>query len=296
MQVVKTVDALRVASKSLEGVIGLVPTMGALHDGHMALVYEAISACDTVIATIFVNPTQFGPNEDLSSYPRTLERDLGLLGDAGVDVVFVPDDGEMYPNGHQTSVTVKQVSQSLEGEHRPGHFEGVATVVAKLFNLTQPDRAYFGQKDAQQVVVIRQMVRDLNFPVLVIPVPTVRELDGLALSSRNAYLNDDERNAATVLSLALDAATSAYEGGERDVATLRAKMWDALNAEPLAKVDYVSLADARTLIELEGNVSDDLVILASLTVQIGKPRLLDNRLLPRELNTVAGLTSNLGPS
>jgi pantoate--beta-alanine ligase len=292
MQVTRTVDDLRAARSMLHGRVGLVPTMGALHAGHMALVEQARAANDAVIATLFVNPTQFGPDEDLSSYPRTLESDLQKLAAAGVDLVFTPTPQVMYPAGFQTYVNVGQVAQPLEGAHRPGHFRGVATVVAKLFNLTQPQRAYFGQKDAQQVVVIRRVVSDLNLPVEVVAVPTVREADGLALSSRNAYLTAEQREAATVLSRALDAAAEQYAAGKRHPDALRDAMWTMLRAEPLARVDYVSAADAVTLAELDAPTEGP--VLVSLTVQIGQPRLLDNRLLPAYLNTVEGLTTHLG--
>ncbi|MEO1441315.1 MAG: pantoate--beta-alanine ligase, partial [Chloroflexota bacterium] len=210
MKVIQTISDLRTARAALGDDVGVVTTMGALHAGHMALVKQARFDNERVLVTIFVNPTQFGPDEDLGSYPRTLERDLQLLETAGVDVVFTPTPELMYPDGYQTYVDVENVSQRLEGIHRDGHFRGVATVVSKLFNMTQPARAYFGQKDAQQVVVIRRMVRDLNFPVDVIVVPTIREDDGLAMSSRNAYLSPQEREAATVLYRSLQAAATLY--------------------------------------------------------------------------------------
>ncbi len=292
MQVTQNLSDLRVARAALRGSTGLVPTMGALHAGHMALVEQARAANDGVIATIFVNPTQFGPDEDLSSYPRSLENDLEKLAAADVDLVFVPTPDVMYARDFQTYIDVERVSQRLEGAHRPDHFRGVATVVAKLFNLTQPQRAYFGQKDAQQVVVIRRMVHDLNMPVKIVVVPTAREADGLALSSRNAYLTEAERQRATVLSRALDVAAAQYEAGERTPDALRDAMWAVLRAEPTAQVDYVSVADAVTLEEL--NEASQEPMLASLAVQIGEPRLLDNRLLPAHLNTVDGLTAHLG--
>ena len=296
MQVVETVAALRMARNALNGVVGLVPTMGALHAAHMALVAAAKAECDAVIATIFVNPTQFGEGEDLDSYPRALQRDLEMLETAGVDIVFTPTPDVMYPSGYQTTITVTDVTQSLEGAHRPGHFEGVATVVAKLFNLTHPDQAYFGQKDAQQVVVLRQMVHDLNFPLTVVPIPTVREPDGLAMSSRNAYLDNDERRAALVLSRALATVANAYAAGERNPDVLREAMHAVIATEPTAKPDYISIADPQTLVELEGEIPADGIVLASLTVQVGKPRLLDNMLLPRDQNTRDGLMHYLGAS
>jgi pantoate--beta-alanine ligase len=292
MQVVETIPALREARRQLKGSVGVVPTMGALHEGHMSLVAQACADHDSTITTIFLNPTQFGPGEDLGSYPRDLPGDLKKLEQAGVDLVFTPTPDLMYPPGFQTHVTVEEVTQGLEGAHRPGHFRGVATVVAKLFNLTQPDVAYFGQKDAQQVVVIKQLARDLNFPLGIVVCPTVRELDGLAMSSRNAYLSPDERQAATMLYRALQSAAELYSYGEHHPQQLRDEMMSILDAEPMGTVDYISAADARTLRELDAP-SDDPILL-SLTVQVGKPRLLDNCLLPYALNTRDGLTRALG--
>jgi pantoate--beta-alanine ligase len=288
----ETVEALRAAHAEMKGSIGLVPTMGALHPGHLSLVQAAREDNDFVIATIFVNPTQFAPGEDLASYPRDLDRDLDLLEKANVDLVFTPTPEVMYPQGFQTYINLEVVALGLEGERRPGHFRGVATVVAKLFNLTQPTRAYFGQKDAQQVVVIRRMVRDLNFPLDVVVIPTKREQDGLAMSSRNAYLNMAQREAAGVLYRALRGASDAYEKGERSPAVLRGLARRVLETEPLAQVEYVATNDPRTLFGVHGP-GDDPVLL-SLVVQIGKPRLLDNCLLPWSLNDRAGLTALLG--
>ncbi len=250
--------------------------MGYLHEGHLSLVRRARAECDHVGVSLFVNPTQFGPNEDLSRYPRDLERDLRLLQAEGVDLVWTPSPEIVYPPGFQTWVTVEDVSRPLEGAHRPGHFRGVATVVAKLFNAFTPDRAYFGQKDAQQVVVIRRMARDLNFPLEIVVCPTVREPDGLAMSSRNAYLNPEERQAATVLHRALTAACEAWQHGERDGEALRALMQSILAAEPLANPEYVSVADPDTLEELERVEGRALL---SLAVRIGRTRLIDNVLL-----------------
>ncbi|MBI5669401.1 MAG: pantoate--beta-alanine ligase [Chloroflexi bacterium] len=292
MQVVETIEALREARAALTGRVGLVPTMGALHAGHLSLVEQARAECDAVMVSIFVNPTQFGPNEDLSRYPRDLAHDLSLLERAGVDVVFTPTPELMYPPDFQTWVEVAEVSKGLEGERRPGHFRGVATVVAKLFNLFQPHAAYFGQKDAQQVVVIKRMVLDLNFPLEIIVCPTQREADGLALSSRNVYLNADQRRAAAVLSRALLAAGAAYEGGERHPEKLRAAMLAVLQAEPLAQPEYVSAADARTLQEL--TLPGETPVLLSMAVRVGTTRLIDNMLLPPALNNRADLTAVLG--
>jgi pantoate--beta-alanine ligase len=256
--------------------LGLVPTMGYLHDGHLSLVRLARSSCATVAASIFVNPSQFGPSEDLAAYPRDLPRDLALLETEGVDLVWTPSPEAMYPAGYQTWVTVEEVSQGLEGERRPGHFRGMATVVAKLFNAFDPQRAYFGQKDAQQVAVIRRMTRDLDFPIEIVVGPTVREPDGLAMSSRNTYLNPDERRAASVLYRALGAAHAAHERGTRDAAHLRRVMSDILGSEPRARVQYVSVADPDSLRELEGPAERALL---SMAVYVGKTRLIDNMVL-----------------
>jgi len=276
MKVVIHLEELRQTRTDLTGSFGLVPTMGALHAGHLALVKRAKQENDHVGISIFVNPTQFGPNEDLSKYPRPREHDLQLLAEAGVDLVWTPTPEAVYPPGFQTYVEVEQVTQPLEGAHRPGHFKGVATVVAKLFNAFTPDRAYFGQKDAQQVVVIKQMTRDLNFPLEIVVCPTLREPDGLALSSRNTYLNPEERRAATVLYRALSAAKAAFESGERDGRNLKALMSEVLSAEPLAQPDYVSAADPETLAEL---ATIPKGVLLSMAVRIGKTRLIDNFLL-----------------
>ncbi|HUS15548.1 MAG TPA: pantoate--beta-alanine ligase, partial [Chloroflexia bacterium] len=269
MQTYHTIADLRAVREVLPAGqrVGLVPTMGYLHAGHLSLVAQARAECDIVAASIFVNPTQFGPQEDLSRYPRDEVRDLRLLEPAGVDWVFLPTAAEIYPPGYQTYVDVREVTTVLEGAVRPGHFTGVATVVAKLFNLVQPHVAYFGQKDAQQVAVIRQMVRDLNFPVRIAVGATVREPDGLALSSRNVYLNAEERQAALVLSGALAAAREAWQSGTRHAGALRAAMHAILAAEPLARPDYVSVADAETLVELPDAIQDRPA-LVSLAVRI----------------------------
>jgi len=264
---------LRTARLSFSGIVGLVPTMGFLHEGHLSLIRKAKAECDHVIVTIFVNPTQFGANEDLSKYPRDLERDLSLIEPLGTDLVWTPTPEIMYPPGYQTWVEVEMMTQPLEGAMRPGHFKGVTTVVAKLFNATQAHKAYFGQKDAQQAAVIRQMAADLNFPIEINICPTVREPDGLAMSSRNKYLSEDERKAATVLYRALTAAKDLYEGGERDAEKIRGKMKEVLASEPLAQMQYVSCADYDTLEEL------DLIkgkALLSMAVFLGKTRLIDN--------------------
>ena len=276
MMIVSTFEELRSARAILDKPIGLVPTMGYLHEGHLSLVRRAADECASVVVSIFVNPTQFGPSEDLSAYPRDMERDLRLLEPLGVNLVWTPTPEIMYPDGYQTWVEVEALTGFLEGAQRPGHFRGVTTVVAKLFNGVQPARAYFGQKDAQQVAVIRQMTRDLNFPLEVVVCPIVREPDGLAMSSRNAYLNPEQRQAATVLYRALTAAQDAYDLGERDAEQVRAIMRDKLAAEPLAEVQYVSCADYDTLEELEQITGKALL---SMAVFIGKTRLIDNILL-----------------
>ena len=252
---------------------GFVPTMGYLHEGHLSLVRAAKAENDRVAVSIYVNPTQFAPTEDLDSYPRDLERDLALLEAENVDLVFTPTDQVMYPPDFQTTITLSQVTRPLEGASRPTHFQGVATVVAKLFNIIQPNRAYFGQKDAQQTVVLRQMVRDLNFNLELVVCPIVREPDGLAMSSRNSYLSPDERKAATVLYRALTEAQNAFERGERDADALRQIMRSTINAEPLARLDYVSVADLATLQELDVVASEALF---SMAVFIGRTRLIDN--------------------
>jgi len=279
MRVVSTLAELRQARAELPEPLGLVPTMGFLHEGHLSLVRRAKTECASVGVSIFVNPTQFGPTEDLSAYPRDLDADLRLLSHAGTDLVWTPEVGEVYPAGYQTWIHVEEVGQPLEGARRPGHFRGVATVVAKLFNAFQPRRAYFGQKDAQQVVVVRRMAQDLDFPVEIVVCPTLREADGLAMSSRNAYLNPAERKAAGVLYRALTAAQDAFQRGARDAERLRAAMLEVLSQEPLARPVYVSAADPQTLQELTGPVEKALL---SLAVQVGKPVLIDNLVIGDE--------------
>lgn len=267
---------MRNARAQLPGPVGLVPTMGFLHEGHLSLVRQSRRVCTSVVVTIFVNPTQFGPNEDLESYPRDIPRDLSLLDAEGVDLVWMPTPEILYPSDFQTWVTVDGLTQSLEGTFRPGHFRGVTTVVAKLFNAVNPHKAYFGQKDAQQSIVIKQMVRDLNLPIEIVICPTIRESDGLAMSSRNHYLNAGERQAATVLFWALQTAKSAFEDGERDAGHLQQILSETIQAEPIAKLQYASIADPVTLLELEHVEADALF---SLAVFIGNTRLIDNFLL-----------------
>ncbi|HMP40360.1 MAG TPA: pantoate--beta-alanine ligase [Roseiflexaceae bacterium] len=276
MQVLTTIAAFRAARAGVAGDLGLVPTMGFLHEGHLALVRQARADNRIVAATIFVNPTQFGRNEDFARYPRDLPRDLQLLEAAGPDLVFVPDADEMYPAGFATAIDVGPIAEPLEGAVRPGHFRGVATVVCKLFGITTPQRAYFGQKDAQQTLVIRRMIQDLNLPVKLVVCPTLREADGLAMSSRNVYLSAADRRAAPVIYRALQQAAAMYADGERSVAVLRAAMHTILAAEPLADLQYLSIADIETLHELE--LIDDRA-LVSLAVRFGTTRLIDNMLL-----------------
>jgi pantoate--beta-alanine ligase len=273
MQVVGLISEIRALRQQLSGTVGFVPTMGYLHKGHLALVKQARIENSHVIVSIYVNPTQFGSGEDFGTYPRELNHDLELLCEEGADIVFVPSDNEMYPPEFYTWVDVEKITERLEGASRPGHFRGVATVVAKLFNIVQPSRAYFGQKDAQQVVVIKRMVSDLNLGIDIVVVPTVREEDGLAMSSRNIYLNPRERQAATILFKALDLARQLRRNGENDANKLRKQMTSLIKKEPLAQIGYVSIADTEKLEEL--NLIDGPA-LASLAVLIGKTRLIDN--------------------
>ena len=276
MKIVSTFDDLRTARLALDPLVGFVPTMGYLHEGHISLIRRAKADCKSVVLSIFLNPTQFGPNEDLSKYPRNLERDLELVKPLGVDLVWTPTPEIMYPNGYQTWVEVEAMTKPLEGASRPGHFKGVTTIVAKLFNAVQPHKAYFGQKDAQQAAVIRQMTRDLNFPIEIVVCPTTREADGLAMSSRNVYLDADHRKAATVLFRSLSAAKEMYEAGERDGEKLRGKMKEVIAGEPLAQMQYVSCADYDTLEELAAVKGKTLL---SMAVMMGKTRLIDNIVL-----------------
>jgi len=274
MQLVATVAEMRRLRAQMTGSVGLVATMGYLHEGHLSLVRRARADNQQVVVTIFVNPTQFGPQEDYQHYPRDPERDLRLLEQEGADAVFMPSVEEMYPQGFDAWVEVDQsLTGRLEGAFRPGHFRGVTTVVAKLFNIVQAQRAYFGQKDGQQLAVIRKMVADLNMGVEIVGMPTVREPDGLAMSSRNIYLSPKERRAATVLWRSLCRARELFDGGERRAEVIRGEMQAVLASEPLARVEYVSVADAETLAELE---AIDGAALVSLAVCIGSTRLIDN--------------------
>jgi pantoate--beta-alanine ligase len=278
VRVLRTRVELREALGSVDRPLGLVPTMGWLHDGHRSLMARARADNPTTIASIFVNPRQFNEAADYQRYPRNETRDLAICEEEGLDFVFAPGVEEIYPPGFDTTVSVGSVARPLEGAARPGHFDGVATVVAILFGLVGAERAYFGQKDAQQVMVIRQMARDLAIPTEVIACPTVREPDGLALSSRNVHLSPDERAAAPVLRRALLAARSRWEAGERSGDVLRDAMWEVLRTEPLATPAYVSVADGRTLSELD-RIADTGPALLSLAVRFGPTRLIDNELL-----------------
>jgi pantoate--beta-alanine ligase len=275
MQVLRSRAELRAALADVERPLGLIPTMGWLHEGHRSLMQRARADNATAIATIFVNPRQFNEAADYQQYPRNEARDLAVCADEGIDLVFAPDVGEVYPPGFDTTVSVGAIARPLEGAARPGHFDGVATVVAILFNLVGAERAYFGQKDAQQVMVIRQMARDLAIPTEVIACPTLREPDGLALSSRNVHLSAAERAAAPVLRRALLAGRARWEAGERSAEAIRQRMRAELGSEPLASPDYVSVADGATLAELE-RVPDGAPALLSLAVRFGATRLIDN--------------------
>ena len=286
MEVASTIAEMRAirramgrAKRGLDDV-GFVPTLGYLHDGHLSLVRAAKEQNEHMVASIFVNPAQFNNPDDFERYPRDDEGDLAQLRELGVDAVFMPSVEEMYPGGQSTSVDVAEVSERLEGEHRPGHFRGVTTVVAKLFNVVQPTRAYFGRKDAQQLIVIRRMVRDLHMGVEIVAMPTVREADGLAMSSRNVRLSRAEREAALVLSKALRLAAQCWQGGERSAARIRDELRSLISEEPLARVDYVSVADIETLQELDSIKGEALV---SLAVHIGDVRLIDNITLPSQV-------------
>ncbi len=272
MEIVREVDALKARRTAWPGPVGLVPTMGYLHEGHVELVRRARAANATVVVSIFVNPTQFGPSEDFGRYPRAFERDCAMLEAAGTDVVFAPVPSAIYPDGFSSWVIVEGVTSRLEGASRPGHFRGVATVCNKLFNIVNPARAYFGQKDAQQVAVIQRMVRDLNMNLDIVVVPTVREADGLAMSSRNSYLSAEHRAAAPVLYRALTAARSMRSEG-CDAGAIRLKMAEVVRAEPLAVLDYASIVNPSTFEETESPNGPSLAVLA---VRFGATRLIDN--------------------
>lgn len=276
MKIITTIEELRPIIKGWkrEGLtVGLVPTMGYLHDGHKSLIVKAVAENDKVVVSDFVNPTQFGANEDLSSYPRDIERDAALCEAAGADVIFHPEPEEMYYSDKCTFVDMDKLTKGLCGKTRPVHFSGVCTVVSKLFNIVTPDRAYFGQKDAQQLAVIKRMVRDLNFDITVVGCPIVREADGLALSSRNTYLNETERKAALILNKSLTLGKEMIEAGEKDAAKVREAIIANMETEPLAKVDYVEIVDNENLEPVQ---TIDVPCLVATAVYIGKTRLIDN--------------------
>jgi pantoate--beta-alanine ligase len=256
--------------------VALVPTMGFLHEGHLSLVRAANMENDLVVVSIFVNPTQFGPGEDYDTYPRDLENDVIKLQETGIEYIFAPDVEELYPEGYSTFVEVEGITDKLCGHFRPGHFRGVTTIVSKLFNIIKPDRAYFGEKDYQQLIVIKKMVRDLNMPVQIKGLPIIREEDGLAMSSRNRYLNSEERKAATVLYKALQNAKKMVYNGERDADQIKKEMLSFINKEPLVSIDYVSVVDPETLEDLD-KIKDS--VLLALAVYIGDTRLIDNVLI-----------------
>ena len=276
MRVFETIDEMKRLRLELAEPVGFVPTMGYLHDGHLALVKQAGAENASVVVSIFVNPTQFGPQEDLDSYPRDTQRDLALLEKEETNIVFMPSAADMYPPHFNSWVEVGKITERLEGASRPTHFRGVTTVVAKLFNIVEPTRAYFGQKDAQQAIVIRKMAADLNMNLEVIICPTVRESDGLAMSSRNTHLNPEERRAAVVLYQSLTLAQQLWSQGEKDAERLLREITGLIQKQPLANIDYISIADNETLVELDEVKSPALV---SLAVRFGKTRLIDNAVL-----------------
>jgi pantoate--beta-alanine ligase len=283
MKICKTIDHMRAASRAARRPgkrLGFVPTMGALHEGHLSLVHAAKAKCDVVAVSIFINPLQFGPSEDLAKYPRTFERDRTLLEKEAVDILFTPTPEEMYPSGAVTYVTVEGLSEKLCGKSRPGHFRGVTTVVAKLFHIVEPDLAFFGQKDAAQATIIRRMVRDLNLPLEIVVCPIVREPDGLAMSSRNAYLSPQERKSALVLHRALTQVKNRFDQGERNAATLREAGRQVLAQEPAVRLDYFEVVDPTTLDPMPELTTSALVAIAAF---VGNTRLIDNVLLPESM-------------
>jgi pantoate--beta-alanine ligase len=293
METIHTIEWMKQVTRQPRAdsrLIGFVPTMGALHEGHLSLVCAAAQQCSPVVVSIFVNSKQFGPGEDFQKYPRTLEADRARLEGLGVDYVFAPPPAEMYPESFRTYLGVEGLSERLEGRSRPGHFRGVTTVVAKLFEIVQPHFAYFGRKDAQQVRIIQQMARDLNFDAEIVVCPIVREADGLAMSSRNAYLSPEERRAATVLSRALDAARSKINAGERDALHLSAMMRQIIAAEPLAALDYAEIVDADTF---EAVTRLRRSCLALLAVLVGSTRLIDNLWIEEEAAGESGFKTEL---
>jgi pantoate--beta-alanine ligase len=279
MKVIKSPEEIQRYCKSARAsgkTVGFVPTMGFFHEGHLSLMRRCVSENDLCVVSIFVNPTQFGPSEDYENYPRDFHRDALMAEKMGVDVIFHPDPGDIYPPGYATYVNVERLTEKMCGSSRPGHFRGVTTIVTKLFNLVLPDKVYFGQKDAQQSIVIKRMVKDLNFDIDVVVIPTIRESDGLAMSSRNRYLNPEERQAALVLIKSLNLAKKLIKSGQRNSAEIINSMRDMIGSEPLARVDYISIVDANTLADLDEIEGETLIALA---VYVGKTRLIDNILV-----------------
>lgn len=279
MQVVKTIKDMQAWGRKIRSernLIGFVPTMGALHKGHLSLVKRSVDESDITVAGIFVNPTQFGPEEDFKQYPEDIERDLQKLSALKADAVFIPDEKEMYPYGYSTNIDMGKIGEILCGMSRPGHFNGVATVVAKLFNIVMPDRAYFGQKDFQQTVVIKKLARELNFDVDIIVCPTVRETDGLAMSSRNSYLNKEERKAALVLYRALKHGEALIGKDIHDVSHIKKEMEARIKPEPLAKIEYIEIVDPQSLEKIKTVKTPSAICIA---VKIGKTRLIDNLII-----------------
>ncbi|MBN1644240.1 MAG: pantoate--beta-alanine ligase [Dehalococcoidales bacterium] len=276
MKIIETIAEMKAARLKLKGSVGFVPTMGYLHEGHLSLVRKAGEENKSVVVSIYVNPTQFAPTEDLSKYPRDLNRDLSMLEKEGTDIVFFPSDKEIYPQGYDTWVTVDKLTKPLEGSSRPTHFRGVTTIVNKLFNIVRPDNTYFGQKDAQQALVIKKMAKDLDMNLKVVVCPTVREPDGLAMSSRNVYLTPEQRKGAPVLYKSLMLAKDLFSHGERNAAVILGQMTTLIKKEPLANIDYISIADTETLEELRTIEKSALV---SMAIKFGKTRLIDNLIL-----------------
>lgn len=276
MRIIKEIKALRLFLDGMrrEGKeIGFVPTMGYLHQGHLSLIQASAKENDITVLSIYVNPTQFGPGEDLDQYPSDLENDKKLAEEAGADVIFIPDHNIMYKDNHATYIQVNGLTNQLCGHSRPTHFQGVTTIVTKLFNIVQPDHAYFGQKDAQQAIVIKRMVKDLNMPITIVVCPIVREADGLAMSSRNTYLSTEEREQATILYQSLQKAKALIDSGERSSETVKAMIRQMIHGKPTAEIDYVSIVSTHTLEDIE--ILEDKILLA-LAVKVGKTRLIDN--------------------
>ncbi len=274
MQIFTSIADFQLWRENISGTIGFVPTMGALHKGHLSLVEYSNKKCDTTVVSIYVNPTQFNPSEDLSSYPRDVDADIKLMKYYNVSAVFVPTDVMIYPNDFSTVIFEQQLSSKLEGISRPAHFKGVTTVVAKLFNIVQPTHAFFGEKDAQQLRVIQKMVLDLNFPVEIVPCPIIREENGLAMSSRNEYLSDDTRKRASIIFHSLEMVKKQLQAGETSSKQVVGFIKKTITSEPLAKIDYISVANSKTLVEIDGNLSGE--ILVSVAVFFNKTRLVDN--------------------